>query len=226
VRYLTDFADQAVILPLVLATAVALALQGWRRGALVWVIVVLGTFAAMLGLKLMCLACSPLFGPMDVHSPSGHVAAATVVAGGLAAMISRRRAAILPAALLAAAAIGITRVVLGAHSFSEVVLGAMVGLSGAAALARFAGAPPRLRIAPLVGVIVVVATWFHGLHMPAEAAIRHTAMYAARYIPACRGTPQWERSTLGPDRSLHPVLTANWRQVLWRPVQQPFPKLH
>jgi hypothetical protein len=40
-------ADQ--ILPLVLATAIALAAQGWRRGALVWLIVVAATFATMLG---------------------------------------------------------------------------------------------------------------------------------------------------------------------------------
>jgi membrane-associated phospholipid phosphatase len=193
VRYLTDFADQAVIIPLVLATAIALAVQGWRRGALVWLLVVAGTFAATLAMKLMFLACSPLFGPMDVHSPSGHVAAATVVAGGLAAMLSRRRASILPVAVLAAIVIGISRLVLGMHSLPEVVLGALVGLAGAAALLRFAGPPPRLRVAPLVAIIVVVATLFHGLHLPAEAAIRHTAFRVAQYIPACRDTPQFER---------------------------------
>jgi membrane-associated phospholipid phosphatase len=193
VRYLTDFADQAVIVPLVLATAVALALQGWRRGALVWLVVVATTFLAMLALKLMFLACSPLFGPMDVHSPSGHVAAATVVAGGLAAMLSRRRATILPAALLAAIVIGVSRLVLGMHSLPEVVVGALIGLAGAAALLRFSGVPPRLRVAPLVIVIVVVAAVFHGLHLPAEAAIRHTAFRAAQYIPACRGTPEFIR---------------------------------
>ena len=188
VTYLTDFADQAVILPLVLATAVALAVQGWRRGAVVWLVVVGATFVTMLVLKLMFLSCSPLFGPMDVHSPSGHVAAATVVAGGLAAMLTRRRASILPAALVAAVVIGISRLVLGMHSLPEVIVGALVGLTGAAALLRFAGAPPRLRTAPLVAVIVVVAILFHGLHLPAEAAIRHTAFRAAQYIPACRAT--------------------------------------
>jgi membrane-associated phospholipid phosphatase len=193
VRYLTDFADLAVILPLVLAIAVALAVQGWRRGALLWLAVVAATFAATLALKLMFLACSPLFGPMDVHSPSGHVAAATVVTGGLAALLSRRRATILPAAVLAAVVIGVSRLVLGAHSLPEVVVGAMIGLAGAAALLRFAGSPPRLRIAPLVVIVVVVATVFHGLHFPAEAAIRHTAFRAAQFIPACRGTPQFER---------------------------------
>jgi len=186
VNYLTDFADQAVILPLVLATAVALAVQGWRRGAVVWLLVVAATFVAMLVLKLMFLACSPLFGPMDIHSPSGHVAAATVVAGGLAAMISRQRVSILPAALVAAVVIGISRLVLGMHSLPEVVLGALIGLTGAVALMRFAGPPPRLKTRPLIAVIVIVAVLFHGLHLPAEAAIRHTAFRAAQYIPACR----------------------------------------
>jgi hypothetical protein len=184
VRYLTDFADQAVILPLVLAVAVALAVQGWRRGAFVWLIVVAATFLATLTFKLMFLACSPLFGPMDVHSPSGHVAAATVVTGGLAAMLTRRRTNILPAAVLAAVVIGISRVVLGMHSLPEVIVGALIGL---------AGPPPRLRVAPLIAVIVVVAAVFHGLHLPAEAAIRHTAFRAAQYIPACRGTPEFVR---------------------------------
>lgn len=196
-RYLTDFADQAVIIPLVLAVAVALALQGWRRGAVTWLAVVFATFTATLGFKLMFLACSPLFGPMDVHSPSGHVAAATVVTGGLAAMLSRRRTSILPAALIAASVIGLSRLVLGMHSLPEVIVGALIGLAGAAALMRCAGRPPELRIAPLVMVIVSVAALFHGLHLPAEAAIRHTAFRAAQYLPACRETPEFQRSLDG-----------------------------
>jgi membrane-associated phospholipid phosphatase len=195
VRYLTDFADQAVILPLVLAVAVALAVQGWRRGALVWLLVVAGVFSATLVFKVMFLACSPLFGPIDIHSPSGHVAAATVVTGGLAAMLTRRRTSILPAAVLAAIVIGISRLVLGMHSLPEVVVGAVIGLAGALALLRFAGPPPPLRIAPLALVVVVIATVFHGLHLPAEAAIRHTAFRAAQFIPACRDTPMFERAS-------------------------------
>src|ERR1700722_1388857 len=147
-------------------------MQGWRRGAVAWVVVVAATFAATLAFKLMFLGCSPLFGPMDVHSPSGHVAAATVVSGGLAAMLTRRRASILPAALVAACVIGLSRLVLGMHSLPEVIVGALIGLAGAAALLRFAGRPPEgLRAAPVVAVVVVVAVVFHGLHLPAEAAI-------------------------------------------------------
>jgi membrane-associated phospholipid phosphatase len=200
VQYLTDFADQAVILPLVLATAVALAVQGWRRGAVAWILVVTATFAAILILKLMFLACSPLFGPIDVRSPSGHVAAATVVAGGLAAILSRHSGSILPVALLAALVIGLSRLVLGMHSVPEVVLGALIGLSGAAALRHFAGRAPRISPAPLVAVVVIVAAMFHGLHLPAEAAIRHTAWRAAQYLPACH-----RASEFGGNSSREPV---------------------
>ena len=195
VRYLTDFADQAVLIPVVLAVAITLAVQGWRRGALVWLIVIAGVFTSTLVFKLMFLGCSPLFGPIDIHSPSGHVAAASVVSGGLAAMLTRRRASIVPAALLAAFVIGVSRVVIGVHSLPEVVVGALIGLAGAVALLRFVGPPPRLHIAPLFAVVVVVAALFHGLHLPAEAAIRHTALRAAQYIPACRGTPVFQRAS-------------------------------
>ncbi|MDR3536754.1 MAG: phosphatase PAP2 family protein [Acetobacteraceae bacterium] len=187
--FLTDFADQAVILPLVLAVSIALLSQGWRRGAVVWLGVVGATFAVMLTLKMTFMACSPFFGPMDIRSPSGHVAAATVVAGGLAALLVRRPGSILPIAMLAAVVIGISRLVLGAHSLPEVALGALVGLAGAAALMRLAGPPPKLKMVPLILAIVLVAAVFHGLHLPAEAAIRHGASRAADFFDVCRPPP-------------------------------------
>ena len=187
--FLTDFADQAVVLPVVLAVAIALSAQGWRRGAVVWLAVVFATFGLMLALKLAFLACSPLFGTADLRSPSGHVAAATVVAGGLAALLTRRRLGVLPVAALAALVIGISRVVLGMHSLPEVALGALVGLAGAAALLTLAGPPPTLKPSRLFAVVVIVAAVFHGLHLPAEAAIRHTAFRAAQYLEVCRPVP-------------------------------------
>jgi membrane-associated phospholipid phosphatase len=185
-RFLTDFADLAVMLPVVLTIAIGLVLQGWRRGALVWLGVVGATFLAMLVLKLLFLACPPVFRPVDIRSPSGHVAAATVVAGGLAALLWRRRASILPVAALVAVVIGISRLVLGLHSLPEVALGAMVGLAGATALLTLAGPPPTLRPGRLFAVVAIVVALFHGLHLPAEAAIRHTAFRAAHFLTVCR----------------------------------------
>jgi len=185
-RFLTDFADQAVVLPVVLAVAIMLLLQGWRRGALVWLAVVGTTFATMLALKVVFLACPPVFHSADIRSPSGHVAAAAVVAGGLTALLTGRRNSILPVAIFAALVIGLSRLVLGLHSLPEIALGALVGLAGATALLAFAGPPPALRPGRLFAVVVLVALLFHGLHLPAEAAIRHTAYRAAQFLSVCR----------------------------------------
>lgn len=185
-QYLTDFADEAVILPVVLAVTIALAAQGWRRGAVAWVGVVTATFAVMLVLKLVFLACWPVFWPMDIHSPSGHVAAATIIAGGLSMLLLRRHLGILPIAALAATVIGISRLALGVHSLPEVLLGAAVGLAGAAVLVRLAGPVPRLKPKPLLAAVLLTAMVFHGLHMPAEAEIRFAAHGASRLFDVCR----------------------------------------
>ncbi|HVY17549.1 MAG TPA: phosphatase PAP2 family protein [Rhodopila sp.] len=187
------------MLPLIMAVAVVLFAQGWRRGALLWLVVVGCTFLATLVLKLMFLSCTPVFGPWHINSPSGHVAAATVVTGGLAVLLTRRKASILPAALMAAIGIGISRLVLHMHSFPEVCIGAGIGMCGAAALIRFAGPPPQLRPMPLFAVVAVVALLFHGMHLPAEAAIRQTAYQAAWFIPACRATEM----PMQPDLTAH-----------------------
>src|ERR1700722_3268120 len=101
-KFLTDFADQAVVLPVVAAVAIVLFAQGWRRGALVWLGVVSATFAAVLVLKLAFQACGPVFGPWDLQSPSGHTAAASVVVGGFVALSEGTPLAALAASVLAA----------------------------------------------------------------------------------------------------------------------------
>ena len=185
--FITDFADQAVILPLVLAIGVMLLAQGWRRGAAAWLLAVSATFAAMLALKLVFLACSASFGTADLHTPSGHVAAATVVAGGLTAVLLRRKSAVLPLALLAAVVVGISRLALGAHSLPEVMLGAIVGLAGALALVQMAGEPPpTLNVRRVALTAIVTMLVFHGLHFPAEVHIRSTAFRIARILAVCQ----------------------------------------
>lgn len=174
--FLTDFADQAVVLPLVAAMAVVLAMQGWRRGAVVWLAAIGATFGLMLALKLIFLGCGSVFGPVAMRSPSGHVAAAAVLSGGVAAIYGCRRRTILIVVALAAIGIGLTRIGLQFHSWPEVVLGGVVGMAGALALARFAGPPPVLRLRPMILTATLVLALFHGRHLEAEVAIRHAAI--------------------------------------------------
>jgi membrane-associated phospholipid phosphatase len=184
--FLTDFADQAVVLPVVLAVALVLTAQGWRRGAVVWLGVVGATLGVVLLLKLGFMACEPVFGPWSLRTPSGHTAAASVVAGGFATVLGGGTLVTLAVAVLAAAAIGTSRVELGHHSLPEVLIGAVTGIAGAAILVRLAGRPPLPRPVPLLAVAVVVAVLVHGFHLPAETAISHFARGMLNFLPACR----------------------------------------
>lgn len=185
-NFLTDFADQAVVLPIVLAVALVLAVLGWWRGALAWLAAIGMTFVAILVLKLGFMACEPVFGPWALRSPSGHTAAAAVVAGGLAALLSGRILIVLSVAALAAASVGATRVVLGLHSVPEVMFAAVVGIAGAAGLSWLAGSPPMRRPVPLLAVAAALAVLLHGARLPAEGAIWRASQGALNFVPACR----------------------------------------
>ncbi len=185
--FLTDFFDQAVVLPVVAAVAAVLALLGWWRGAIGWLLAVGVTFGAVLILKLGFLACGPVFGPWSLRSPSGHTAAAAMVAGGLAALAAGRRSAAVPVAVLAAGMIGATRVALGFHSVAEVCLGGAIGVAGAALLPGLAGRRRARRPVALLLAACVVAVVLHGLRLPAEAAIWHASQGGLDFVPACRG---------------------------------------
>ena len=161
-QFLTDFADQAVVLPLAAYVLVVLATLGWRRGALAWGAAVAGVLGVML-------------------VPSGHTATAAVVYGGLLAMLVTRSAAgtLLAAGLggALAALVGLTRLMLHVHTVGDVLVGAAVGVAGAVAMRRLAGVRPARPASPwalLVGCVVVFA--LHGTRLQAETRLHWLAV--------------------------------------------------
>src|SRR5271165_5092067 len=176
---LTDFADQAVVLPLIAAVALVFGVLGWRRGALAWLGAVGLSFAAVLLLKLVFATCGPAFDLVSLRSPSGHTAAAAVIAGGIAVALGWGRGAVMAVAGLAALLIGVTRIALGLHTPAEVVLGGALGMLGVLGFALLAGRPPALRLRWLFATVVVVALLLHGQHLNAETRIRAAALVLA-----------------------------------------------
>ncbi len=181
-QFLSDFADQAVILPLVLATALALWLGGWRRGACAWLLVCCATLGAVGLTKLAVFALGPFPAIPLLLSPSGHTASAGLVYGGLIGLLftgTRPRHLVVIAAALAAG-IGLTRMALGLHTLADTLVGAAIGLAGAAVLELTAGPRPDRfpRLLP-IGFAVAVLLGFHGLRMPAEPWLRVVAQTLA-----------------------------------------------
>lgn len=177
--FLTDFADQAVVMPLAAAVAVAIWLSGWRRGALAWALTVALTFAAVAAAKIAVFA----FGTPDslpgLQSPSGHTASAALIYGGLVAMLANRTAPQLRTILVAvlfAVTIGFTRLSLEVHTRADVMVGAAIGITGAMMLSWLAGERPEaMKLRLPAGAVAVVILLFHGLHMPAEVWLHAAA---------------------------------------------------
>jgi len=146
-QFLTDFGDQAMILPLAVILAFAWAASGWRRGTLAWCMVVPATLAVVLAAKLTALACGGILASWQLYSPSGHTASAAVVYGGVLAMLAPRRwqrVFVWGAPIGVAVVFAVTRVGLRQHTLPDVVVGGLIGVAGAWLLVRAAGLRPRL----------------------------------------------------------------------------------
>lgn len=193
-RTITDFADQAVMLPMAAAIGILLFAMGWRRGAIAWFAVISGMLALMLVLKVWAGACGAVVYGDDLQSPSGHTASAAAIYGGALTLLLRRTIRRVPIGFICAGVfavlVGVTRVTLGAHSVIEVAIGAFVGVTAAMVLEWAAGpVPHHLPVFRPAAVVIAVLLVFHGLHMPAEAAIRRIRIdwLATTMCPASAG---------------------------------------
>jgi membrane-associated phospholipid phosphatase len=179
--FLTDFADQAVALPLAATVLIVLLALGWRRGAFAWAGCVGGVLAVMLVLKLITFACIWRAPWLGITSPSGHTATAAVVYGGLLALLVPRgvRGTLVVALAGGAFALvfGLTRLALEVHTVPDVIIGAMVGVTGAMLLRHLAGDRPARLSSPRIALAAcVVMLLFHGHKLEAETRIRYLAL--------------------------------------------------
>ncbi len=191
VQFLTDFADQAVVLPLALVTAIVFAASGWWRGLAAWLLAVGGVLGTIMLLKVAFAGCAVLGAHTGVRSPSGHTGSACIVYGGILLLMLRGwlpKPVLLLLPVAVALLFGASRLLLQVHTPGDVVVGGLVGMAGIAALSRLSG-PVALRYkSTLVLVLVLLMATLHGRHLGAEAAIRQfdfrTWLPAAWVLPA------------------------------------------
>ena len=182
-NFVTDFADPAVLLPLGAVVALHLLAARWRRGGSAWVLCVAAVLAATVLAKLAGYAASGLWGTRLLRSPSGHVAASAMIYGSLGALCLRPAPGRMRMGLAWAAGIaglvGASRIGVGAHTVPEVLVGGLLGMSGAWCFTALAGAAPdrvgRVRLA-LAAACIMAA--LHGRHLLFEPLIGHWAAEA------------------------------------------------
>lgn len=192
---ITDLGDSALLLPLALVLAAGLWLLQSRTAALTWLGFVLPGLVLLAAVKLIGHACHPYIGPALV-SPSGHAAFATMVYGSFGVILACRleggvRWLVAAASVALIAGVAASRILLGAHTATEVAAGLMVGGVVVAAFAhRYRGAPSApfhaRRAGLLLAVIVVLAATLHGERLKAEEVLRGIASELGPRVGLCR----------------------------------------
>lgn len=127
---LTEFGNAVLLIALSLAIAAWLVTNRRVKAAFVWLAAVVTLIGSMAFLKIYFSACH-LY-PFRVHSPSGHVGFSTLVYGGLCLILGVGRSLWQRELMAGSVAvwislIAISRVVLHAHTVSEVIVGAGIG---------------------------------------------------------------------------------------------------
>jgi membrane-associated phospholipid phosphatase len=178
---LTEFGDAAVTLPLAAAICLWLVLSGAGRAAGWWAVSIVLCGGVTAVSKVFFWGCPPI---SDLHSPSGHTSLSTLVYGATTLIAAfeggdRRRPVAIAAGFGLVLAIGVSRLLLDAHSVPEVLLGWLIG---GAALALFGWEyrrcrPPDARLAPLLVGIAVLASLMHGQQLHAEELLHRITGY-------------------------------------------------
>ena len=181
VNVVTNFGDLAVLLPMMVVMTLWLIALGRPLTVVWWFVALAFCISVTAILKVSFFVCPPL---SDLHSPSGHTSLSTVVYGSLtlavaANFIGWRRVAITSAGAVFIVGIGISRILLQAHSIDEVVAGSVIG---AAALALFGPQfwrhrPADLQMRPLVVVSVLLAVMLNGQNLRAEDTLHAIGVY-------------------------------------------------
>lgn len=175
---LTDFGDLAVLMPLAAAMLIWLLLH-FSRTASSWVLALGFCVGLTALLKIVFYGCPPVG---DMHSPSGHTSLSTLVYGALTLVAatalpgSRRILAIGSGAGLILA-IGVSRLLLDAHSVPEVGLGLAIGTVSLALFCQQYLHVPNPKVWPLLTAAGVLVLILHGHELHAEQFLHRIPGY-------------------------------------------------
>jgi membrane-associated phospholipid phosphatase len=180
---ITSLGGAGLTLPLALAIAIWLAVgYSWRLAAC-WLALLGAAIGIVTVTKLAFLGWGVGVRELDFTGVSGHAMLSTAVYPvALFLMLLHVRPAIrllgVLAGLAAGIAVGLSRVVLSAHSPSEAVTGCLVGAVAALVFVRIAwhAEPGRLSAMPVTVSMMVLAVAMHDVHVPTQRWVTHIAL--------------------------------------------------
>lgn len=189
IRTVTDLGDLAVLLPLTLVITLWLVVIRQSRLVVWWLVAVALCMGSTAVLKIYFYVCPPV---TDLHSPSGHTSLSTLVYGTLtlaaaAAVAGWRRSMVMIAGAALIGGIGVSRLIVHAHSIPEIVVGSAIGLCALALFgAQFwACRPAELRLRPFVVLCAVLMVLLNGQDIRAEEMLHAIGLHLSQAGMAC-----------------------------------------
>lgn len=185
--HVTALGDSAVTLPCIGLIALWLLLSASTRGlAWHWMLLVAGVGAAVAASKLAFMMWGVGLSGLDFTGLSGHAAMSALVWPALLGLLAGRggwvwRLCGTGLGVLLAAAVAWSRVILHAHSVSEVVLGFALGAAFALWLLWRHGREWRLAWSPLLALLplLLVLPFVYGRHFPSQDILTTIARHMA-----------------------------------------------
>jgi membrane-associated phospholipid phosphatase len=177
----TDCGDLAVLLPLAAVLTAWVLLVAKPRILKAWLAALALCIGGTAILKIYFFACPPL---SDLHSPSGHTSLSILVYGTLTLAITAslkdwRRWLIFVGGTMFIIGIGVSRIIVQAHSIPEVLLGSVLGIGALAVIVvtYLGDVPARTYIGPLITVSVMLVILLNGHELRAEELLHRIANY-------------------------------------------------
>ncbi len=212
---ITNFGGAGLTLPLAFAIALWLAVgYSWRLAA-AWLLLLGVAVALVTATKIAFLGWGIGVRVWDFTGLSGHAMFATAVFPVAAFLVllsapPAMRIAGVTLALLGGATVGLSRVIIEAHSPSEAITGCIVGALTALVFVRIAwnATPPgRLPVAPVVVSLMVIMLGLHKLHLPTQRWVTHVALKVSGHDrPFIRAKWKTLRDTDIPASPVAPVV--------------------
>jgi membrane-associated phospholipid phosphatase len=180
---ITSLGGAGMTLPLAFAIALWLAVGYTWRMAAGWLVLLGAAIGVVTVTKLAFLGWGVGVRELDFTGVSGHAMLSTAVypvALFLMLLWTRPPVRVLGVLLGLAAgmAVGVSRVVLSAHSPSEAITGCLVGAVAALLFVRMAwkAQPERLSAVQVAVSLMVLAVLMHGVHVPTQRWVTHIAL--------------------------------------------------
>jgi len=216
---ITSLGGAGMTLPLAFAIAIWLAVgYSWRMAA-GWLVLLGAAIGVVTVTKLAFLGWGVGVKELDFTGVSGHAMLSTAVYPvSLFLLLLPARPAVrligVLVGLAAGTAVGLSRVVLSAHSPSEAVTGCLVGALAALLFVRMAwdAEPGRLSVLPVTVSMLVLAVLMHGVHVPTQRWVTDIATALTSAPSGGRCATFVRRSRRYRKRSTH-----------WRHTRRPTP---